>query len=318
MRPTHRHADGGVYELVEPASMKTQSGDWVKGFAYRGEDDRLRFTTTERWEERFEELTCEDVGEVKVDLHGDDDPDEVVGSFVFRVAEADDIRHMLIVAGPHPGTRMMPEQFRHIRRVLNAMAEAVGQGLHIREHDFPDLIGDVAAFHAKFGQEYQGKPRLLPDDLFDFRVKFHDEETHEYRDEQIKLLDAIGRRDRRDIVNSLELQLDALCDAAWVILGTADLQFGRKAFYEAWRRVVKANMAKIRKDLTEEGDGSKDSGRAPKYDIVKPAGWMAPDHRDLVSDNAIFDELFTEVPAEQIEYMGTAQDAGSYSDTRQI
>lgn len=319
MRPTHRHADGGVYELVEPCPHKDDAtGEWVAGFAYRGEDGKLRSTSATRWEERFEPLTCEEVGEVKVEVFGDEDPDEVIGSFVFRVEEAGDIRHMLITAGPHPGTRMMPEQFRHIRRVLDAMAEAVAQGLHVREHDFPDLIGDVAAFHAKFGQEYTGKPRQLPDDLHDFRCGFHEEETHEYRDEYQKLSDAIVRKDRRDIISSLEQQIDALVDAAWVILGTADLQFGRQRFYEAWRRVVKANMAKIRKDATADGDGSVDSGRQPKYDIVKPAGWLPPDHRDLVEDNAIFDELFGQAPDPALEFQGHAQDVDQYSDTRAI
>lgn len=315
MRPTHRHADGGVYELVEPCPHKDDAtGEWVAGFAYRGEDGKLRSTSAKRWQERFEELNCEEVGEQVFDLR--DEEEKQIASFVFRTYEADDLRYMLVTPGAFDD-RMRPQEQHWLSRVVQAAADMVTQGLHIREHNFPDLIGDVAAFHAKFGQEYLGKPRLLPDDLFDFRVKFHDEETHEYRDEQPKLLEAIERRDRRDIINSLELQLDALCDAAWVILGTADLQFGRKAFYEAWRRVVKANMAKVRKDLTEEGDGSKDSGRAPKYDIVKPAGWMAPDHRDLVSDNAIFDEVFA-LPAAEPEFMGTAQDVDRYSDTRSI
>jgi hypothetical protein len=206
--------------------------------------------------------------------------------YSFKTEDAGDVRHMFISAGQVA----LQQNDKVLHSVLTAQAEMVTKGLHIRDHDFPDLIGDVAAFHAKFGQEYLGKVRLLSEDLHDFRVKFHDEETHEYRDEYPKLLDAIARQDRRDIINSLELQLDALCDAAWVILGTADLQFGRKAFIEAWRRVVKANMAKVRKDQAD--DDAKDSGRAPKYDIVKPAGWEAPDHRDLVQDNAIFDELF--------------------------
>jgi hypothetical protein len=122
-----------------------------------------------------------------------------------------------------------------MKTVLRAQADMVSKGLHVRDHDFPDLLGDVNAFHAKFGQEYLGKPRMLPDDLHDFRVKFHDEETHEYRDEYPRLVDAVERKDRRDILNALELQLDALCDAIWVVLGTADLQFGRKVFFEAWR-----------------------------------------------------------------------------------
>lgn len=225
-----------------------------------------------------------------------DDEGDIVAEFTFHIEDAGDIRRFIVSASNAAKRHNNP----HVVKVLEAQAEMIAQGLHLRDHDFPDMIGDVNAFHAKFGQEYTGKPRMLPHDLHDFRVKFHEEETREYRDEQINLVEAVRRQDRRDIVNSLELQLDALVDAAWVILGTADLQFGRRAFIEAWRRVVKANMAKVRKDMTSHGDGSVDSGRAPKYDIVKPAGWVAPDHRDLVSDNAIFDEIFNE-PAEATE-----------------
>lgn len=301
--PTHRHADGGLYQYVGPQLGKSQldSEGWTEGVAYRNEEGMLFWTTDDRWAERFRQVT-EGHTEV-IELRGSDD---VVAAFKFSVHEAGDVRYMLITAGRGAGRSLTTQEQQWITRVLQAQAEAVTKGLHIRDIDFPDMVGDVNAFHAKFGQEYTGKPRMLPDDLFDFRVKFHDEETHEYRDEQLELSDAIKRRDRRDIINSLELQLDALCDAAWVILGTADLQFGREAFNAAWRRVVKANMAKVRKDATTDGDGSIDSGRAAKYDIVKPAGWQAPDHRDLVSDNAIFDELFGE--AAETDTVMTAQE----------
>lgn len=246
------------------------------------------------------------VGEESIEVL--DLEDEVVCRFTYRVEEAGDARHMLITAANYPRGGN-DHWMTWMKQVLQAQADMIAKGLHIRDIDFPDLIGDVAAFHAKFGQEYTGKPRALPDDLFDFRCKFHDEETSEYRDEQATLLDAITRKDRRDIINSLELQLDALCDAVWVLLGTADLQFGRKAFIEAWRRVVRANMAKVRKDATTDGDGSIDSGRAPKYDIVKPAGWAAPDHRDLVADNEIFDVIFADAPEpDSIEVVPTAQE----------
>lgn len=231
-----------------------------------------------------------------------DDDGEVIADFQFKIEDVGDVRHMLITAGPMTSNSRTPHEFLEwMKRVLVAQAEAVTLDLHIRDHDFPDLIGDVAAFHAKFGQEYLGKPRMLPDDLHDFRVRFHEEETTEYKDEYPKLVDAVERRDRRDIINALELQLDALVDAVWVELGTADLQFGRKAFLEAWRRVTKANMAKVKKEVDNPDQKAEDSGRAPKYDIVKPAGWTAPDHRDLVQDNAIFDEIFGEAATQEEE-----------------
>lgn len=315
MIPTHRHADGGLYRYVGPQSAKGDGDQsvWIEGVEYSDLEGRKFWTTQLRWSERFEELSVEMVSEEQVDL--EDDEGNIIASFVFTLHEAGDLRHMLITSGPQPSVSLQPEQRAWLRRILDAMAEQATQGLHIRDHDFPDLIGDVAAFHAKFGQEYTGKPRMLPQDLHEFRVKFHEEETTEYADEYNALADAVVRQDRRDIISALEKQLDGLCDSAWVILGTADLQFGRRAFIEAWRRVVKANMAKVRKDVA--GDGHQDSGRAPKYDIVKPAGWIAPDHRDLVQDNAIFDEIFA-LPAPDIESNTFNEDVDRYSDTRRI
>lgn len=246
------------------------------------------------------------IGSESVDVLDLDE--EVVAHFTFTVEEAGDVRHMLVSAANYKGN--VPGDSHHwMRMVLLAQADMVTKGLHIRDHDFPDLLGDVNAFHAKFGQEYLGKPRLLPEDLHDFRVNFHDEETHEYRDEYPKLVDAVTRKDRRDILNTLELQLDALCDSIWVVLGTADLQFGRQVFFEAWNRVVAANMAKVRVEVKEDGERNcADTGRAAKFDIGKPPGWAAPDHRDLVADNAIFDEVFG-VPEPETEFMGTNQEA---------
>lgn len=234
------------------------------------------------------------------DLDIRDDEGELITSFQFKIQDAGDLRHMFIYAGPGAGKPLSRPEGEWLKTVLQSMAEMAMRGLHVRDHDFPDLIGDVAAFHAKFGQEYTGKPRLLPADLHDFRTKFHDEETREYKDEYPKLVEAIERQDRRDIVNTLELQLDALCDAAWVILGTADLQFGRAVFYEAWRRVVKANMAKV---IATEDPDAEDSGREIKYDIRKPQGWLPPDHTDLLADNAIFDELFGKAPVSDCEHL---------------
>lgn len=151
----------------------------------------------------------------------------------------------------------------------------------------PDMLQDVSDFHEKFGQGYSGKPRMLPDDLFDFRNKFHFEEIKEYEEEHSILQDErdlMGEdADPEVVVGALERQLDALVDSCYVLLGTAYLQFGKERFYEAWRRVVIANMAKVRKDAGMEG--CVDSGREAKHDIVKPPGWTAPDLKDLVRDH---------------------------------
>lgn len=286
--PTHRHADGGLYQHIGPMkgkSVHADDPDWEDGVAYRNEEGMMFWTSEKRWNDRFEALEPSASRDVLLW----DDQNEAVASFRIEAHHATDAYYMITRAGPGNSHKVSREFLDWMRRVLKVQAEMIAEGLHIREHDFPDLIGDVNAFHAKFGQEYTGKPRLLPQDLHEFRTKFHDEETGEYAEEYEKLLDAIERRDRRDIITAMEKQLDSLADAAWVILGTADLQFGRKAFIEAWRRVVKANMAKV---LATEDPNAEDSGREIKYDIRKPAGWLPPDHRDLVEDNDIFDNLF--------------------------
>lgn len=277
---THRHADGGFYTYVGPQEGKhPDTGKWVPGVCYKGPTGELYWTDKDRWADRFEELPPSRFETQRIELT-DPDTDEPIAAFTMRVDEVTDVRHMLISASSVAGKA----RDHHVEMVLRAQADMISKGLHIREIDFPDLIGDVNAFHEKFKQidsSVYGVPRVLPADLFDFRVKFHDEETTEYRDEQEVLTDAFDREDHREIVNSLELQLDALCDAVWVVLGTADLQFGKKIFYEAWKRVVKANMAKV---LATEDPNAKDSGRDIKYDIRKPAGWTPPDHRDLVQE----------------------------------
>lgn len=258
------------------------------------------------------------VGSESIDVTDEDG--EVVARFSFHVEEVGDVRTMLVKAAEFDNGRTPTVDHHWMRMVLKAQADMVSKGLHVQDHNFPDLLGDVNKFHAKFGLEYTGKPRMLPDDLFDFRVKFHEEETSEYRDEQLELKDAVDRKDRRDIISSLEKQLDGLCDSVWVLLGTADLQFGRAAFFEAWNRVAKANMAKIKKMIDQQQE-HEESGRAPKFDVVKPAGWIAPDHRDLVQDNAIFDQIFgviREDPVDpSVECVPTVQEPG-YSDTRSI
>jgi len=287
MKPTHQHADGGLYRYEGPQSAKhPDNNEWIAGIQYVGEDGKSRWTTKSRWDKRFKQLPeFEPVDQQLIDAT--DEEGNVIASFSFEVEQAGDVRYMLIKAA-----ELCEKKGDHyLAAVIKSQSEMVTQGLHIRFSDFPDMIGDVNAFHAKFGQEYTGKIRMLPRDLHEFRTKFHDEETGEYSQEYENLVDAVTRQDRRDIINALELQLDALVDAAWVILGTADLQFGRQPFIEAWRRVVTANMAKVKKEVGVN-QGTEDSGREEKYDIVKPAGWVAPDHRDLVQDNGIFDELF--------------------------
>tara|TARA_Y100000389_G_C17281505_1_gene423207 strand:+ start:265 stop:654 length:390 start_codon:yes stop_codon:yes gene_type:complete len=117
------------------------------------------------------------------------------------------------------------------------------------------LVSDIKDFHEKFGLEYTGDPRVLPADLRLFRIKFIDEELLEYASSK-----------------TLADEFDALIDMVYVILGTAHMQ--GLDFQAGWDRVHEANMKKVR--------GS--SARSLSYDVIKPAGWTAPDLTDLCNE----------------------------------
>lgn len=56
-RPTHRHADGGAYRLEREANGKhPDTGEWVEGVIYSGEDGEWRWTDAARWAMRFTRL----------------------------------------------------------------------------------------------------------------------------------------------------------------------------------------------------------------------------------------------------------------------
>lgn len=128
--------------------------------------------------------------------------------------------------------------------------------------NWQELISDIADFHEKFGLDYEEGPRHLPLDLQRFRSEFMLEELEEYAD-------AVRKRD-------LPMALDALVDLVYVALGTA--YYHGFNFDEAWRRVHKANMQKVRVARPE------DSKRGSGYDVVKPPGWEAPNLADLCKD----------------------------------
>ncbi|USN16604.1 hypothetical protein POLEWNIK_00780 [Brevundimonas phage vB_BpoS-Polewnik] len=147
----------------------------------------------------------------------------------------------------------------------------------------PDFLLDVANFHEKYQLEYNGKPRILPLDVAKFRLDFNQEELDEWKEFAGKGLMAVAQDsiDQADVTHCIEMQLDAAVDQMYVLLGTVYLQGLMPVFEEAWRRVHAANMAKVR----ALRDGS-DSKRGSAYDVVKPEGWIAPDHSDLVEDHA--------------------------------
>lgn len=122
-----------------------------------------------------------------------------------------------------------------------------------------DLMQCIIDFHEKFGIEYNGPVRKLPHDLRQFRLGCSCEEILEYDD-------------AKDIPH----EIDALIDGIYFALGTIHLQgITKDKFYEAFLRVHRANMNKVRS--SEQLPGKRKS----PFDVVKPVGWIAPDIRDL-------------------------------------
>lgn len=148
-----------------------------------------------------------------------------------------------------------------------------------------DPVADVEAFHRRFCQQYNGAPRVLPPDLAQFREDFDKEETDEYiknaRAAAALFLDwsQYGETsvDPEAFTKTLAEMLDALVDGIYVKLGTAHLHGFN--FREAWARVHAANMRK--KPVQRRSESTRHS----TYDLVKPPGWVAPDHTDLVSNH---------------------------------
>lgn len=284
MIPTHRHADGGLYRLAAVDIAGKDEGEWVDGVLYQCViDGRVRWTSKRRFDERFKSIPRGDTKHGRINLFEDH---EVVASFVFAVTEVDDIRHLLIKGKP---VGEGDELFQHVRRVLVAQAEIMSQGLHRDTAPLVDFLGDVITFHRKFAQyPHPGPTHALPKDLFEFRAKFHLEESQEYKDEgdaiyaiaenTLTLGQPFTEAENEAIIKHLANQLDAICDTLFVVFGTVDIQFDRHILYEAWRRVMAKNMQKVR--AYAEGDDR--SKRDAKFDIVKPAGWTPPDHTDLI------------------------------------
>jgi predicted HAD superfamily Cof-like phosphohydrolase len=127
-----------------------------------------------------------------------------------------------------------------------------------------NLYRDVGDFHRKFGLDAypSSRPRLLPTDEQLFRLAFMYEELAEFQ--------------RAWAQGDLVGAVDGLVDLGVVTLGTAHLM--RLPFNAHWNEVHRANMQK------ERADGASDprSHRQHSLDIVKPRGWVAPDHRPIL------------------------------------
>ena len=123
-----------------------------------------------------------------------------------------------------------------------------------------DLFDMVAAFHQKFGLEPTSQPDFPVRDIWVLKNAHLQEELDEIRAAAIN--------------GNLEEYFDGLIDLVYVALGAAYLS--GLPFNEGFKRVHEANMKKVRALRTE------DSKRGSTYDIVKPAGFVAPTLTDLI------------------------------------
>lgn len=126
----------------------------------------------------------------------------------------------------------------------------------------PDLIQDVQNFHTKFDLKARQPGTPIDIDRLRFRIRFLAEELKEINHAAAK--------------GDLPELLDGLVDLVYVAIGTArDLNLN---FAEGWDRVQEANMAKV------PASAENPSPRGHVTDIVKPAGWTPPNHKDLFSE----------------------------------
>lgn len=118
-----------------------------------------------------------------------------------------------------------------------------------------DMFYDVVTFHTHYGLPLPKGPTQLSQELFNFRVKFLQEELCEF-------IEAWEQGD-------LTKQVDGLLDLVYVALGSLVLMGvdGRPC----WDAIQKANMTGKRRATKEE------SPRGGKYDVIKTHEFVSPD-----------------------------------------
>ena len=118
-----------------------------------------------------------------------------------------------------------------------------------------EMWDDIRSFHKKFKLPQCNVPSLLEKEMYEFRLRFMQEELEEFGE-------AVKNNDRMKA-------FDALLDLVYVAMGTAYMM--NMPWDDGWRHVQNANMVKVRA-LRES-----DSTRGSTYDVVKPKGWIPPD-----------------------------------------
>lgn len=127
-------------------------------------------------------------------------------------------------------------------------------------------INNVEDFHMKFDVPINTRPCQLSREDFEFRRKFLQEELDE-------LVEAFNE-------GNLEKQADALIDLEYVLLGTALWMGLGQIWSELHAEVHSANMAKEKSWSAEVSAAN--TGRAHKFDVIKPKGWTPPDLKSII------------------------------------
>jgi predicted HAD superfamily Cof-like phosphohydrolase len=150
-----------------------------------------------------------------------------------------------------------------------------------------DWVADNFDMHDKFGV-HDAVDALDNDKLLkfvEFRIKFLEEELNEAKAAFAKLSelqDAQLPDETHDklVTDNAEDIVDAMVDLCVVAIGTLNAM--NVDAYEAWERVHTANMAK------EVGIKASRPNPLGLPDLIKPEGWVGPQHRDNIGHFAKF------------------------------
>jgi predicted HAD superfamily Cof-like phosphohydrolase len=123
-----------------------------------------------------------------------------------------------------------------------------------------DWVKDISEMHQYYGvnEKVQNFDTEKLKQFLQFRMSFLDEELTETKN-------AVLNNDAEEIV-------DGLIDLCVVAIGTLD-SMGINS-YEAWNRVLRANLQK------QVGVKPERPNPLGLPDLIKPAGWKAPSHAD--------------------------------------
>lgn len=161
--------------------------------------------------------------------------------------------------------------------LLKAQSQAAMRANKIKYVDWVEMIAEM---HAKFGVSQWVEDKLEKQDyeslrqFLAFRVNFLHEELLETET-------AFSQGDVEEIV-------DGLIDLCVIAIGTLDI-LGVDA-HKAWHQVHNANMAK------EPGIKPSRPNPLGLPDMIKPEGWVGPDHSDNHGDGDMFAYHEEELP----------------------